>query len=57
MQYLGYMAAAYGIIWAAILLYFIGLSRRERAIWAELQALRESLCREDASARPDGPGR
>lgn len=54
MQYLGYMAAAYGIIWAAILLYFIGLSRRERAIWEDLRALRESLSRGEGAPQPDG---
>ncbi len=43
MQHLGYMAAAYAIIWAAILIYFLGLGRREREIWTELQALRESI--------------
>ncbi len=43
MQHLGYMAAAYAIIWAVILIYFIGLGRREREIWNELQGLRESI--------------
>ena len=43
MQHLGYMAAAYAIIWAVILIYFIGLGRREREIWTELQGLRESM--------------
>ena len=43
MQHLGYMAAAYGIIWAAILIYFLGLGRREREIWNELRDLRESI--------------
>lgn len=43
MQHLGYMAAAYAIIWAVILIYFIGLGRREREIWTELQGLRESV--------------
>jgi hypothetical protein len=42
-MHLEYMAAAYALIWAAVLVYFISLSRRERAIWNELQALRESL--------------
>jgi CcmD family protein len=40
MQYLGYMTAAYIIIWVAILLYFLSLSKREKAIWKELQELR-----------------
>ena len=42
-MHLEYMAAAYALMWAAVLVYFISLSRRERAIWNELQALRESL--------------
>lgn len=45
MQHLGYMAAAYALMWGAVLIYFVGLSRRERAIWAELQELRERLDR------------
>jgi CcmD family protein len=53
MQHLEYMAAAYTIIWAAILIYFLGLSRRERDIWAELRALRESLARGETTDRPD----
>ena len=39
-SYLGYMTAAYMILWAAILVYFLRLSQREKAIWEELQALR-----------------
>ena len=54
MQHLEYMAAAYALIWAAVLVYLLGLGRRERAIWSELQALRESLSRGESSDRPDG---
>jgi CcmD family protein len=43
MQYLEYMTAAYTIIWVAILLYFLNLGRKEREIWRDLQALKESL--------------
>ncbi|MCZ6635495.1 MAG: CcmD family protein [bacterium] len=43
--YLGYMTAAYMILWAAILVYFLRLSQREKAIWEELQALRGILSR------------
>ncbi|MCE2441230.1 MAG: CcmD family protein [Candidatus Latescibacteria bacterium] len=50
MQHLGYMAAAYAIIWAAILIYFLGLGRREREIWTELHALRESIGERKAEA-------
>lgn len=50
MQHLGYMAAAYAIIWAAILVYFLGLGRRERDIWREIRELHESIGRRDAGA-------
>ena len=50
MQYLGYMTAAYIILWIAILLYFLSLSKREKAIWEELQDLRASIMRGETSA-------
>ena len=50
MQHLGYMAAAYAIIWAVILIYFIGLGRREREIWTELKGLRESIREREADS-------
>ena len=43
LKYLGYMAAAYAVIWGAALGYFISLSKKEREIWGELQELKESL--------------
>lgn len=46
LKYLGYMAAAYGIIWAAALLYFISLGKKEKEIWTELEDLRKSVERE-----------
>lgn len=55
MQHLGYMAAAYAIIWAVILIYFVGLGRREREIWTELQELRESI--RERSVEPDSGDR
>ncbi len=42
-MHLEYLATAYALIWAAVLVYFISLSRRQRAIWNELHALRKSL--------------
>ena len=54
MKYLEYMTAAYIIIWAAIFLYFLNLSRKEKTIWEELQALREILKqREDVAPSND----
>lgn len=47
LQFLGYMAAAYTIIWVAILLYFLSLGRKEKEIWHELQALKASLHQEE----------
>lgn len=43
LKYLGYMAAAYAVIWGAVLLYFISLAKKEREIWEELAELKESL--------------
>ena len=43
MQHLEYMTAAYIIIWVAILLYFLSLSKREKAIWVELRELRATI--------------
>ena len=43
MDHLGYLCAAYTIIWVVILGYFIGLSRRERRVWDEIRAIREQL--------------
>ena len=54
MQFLGYMAAAYSIIWAAILLYFLNMSKREREIWTELQELRDSISHEDDEKPNEG---
>ena len=53
MQYLEYLAAAYAVIWAAILVYFIGLARRERDIWTELHALKESIAHRETTDQPD----
>ena len=47
MQHLEYMASAYIIIWAAILLYFLSLSKREKAIWEELRELRATITKND----------
>ncbi len=43
MEHLGYMTAAYTVIWVAIRLYFLNLGRKEREIWQDLQALKASL--------------
>ena len=43
MQHLEYMAAAYIIMWIGILLYFLSLSKREKAIWEELRELRATI--------------
>ena len=47
MQHLEYMAAAYIVIWVAILLYFLSLSKREKAIWEELRELRATIAKND----------
>jgi CcmD family protein len=50
MQYLEYMTAAYIIIWVAIMLYMLSLSKREKAIWEELQNLRATMTRSENSS-------
>lgn len=49
MQYLEYMTAAYTIIWVVTLLYVLSLSKREKAIWEELQELRATMTRAESS--------
>lgn len=50
MQYLEYMTAAYIIIWVAIMLYMLSLSKREKAIWEELRDLRATMTRSEGSS-------
>ena len=38
-----WLFAAYGIIWIAIFLYIFGLDRKQRALSAEVDALRAKL--------------
>lgn len=45
MENLWYMTAAYIVIWVAILVYFLSLAKREKAIWEELQDLRATITR------------
>jgi CcmD family protein len=52
MQYLEYMAAAYAIIWAAILVYFLILGRREQRLWEEIRSLRAQLTSGEIAPRP-----
>ncbi len=52
-MHLGYMAAAYALMWAAVLIYFLSLARRERDIWSELQALKAAIARESAPTASD----
>ena len=47
MQHLEYMTAAYILIWVAIFLYFLSLSKREKAIWKELRELRAALTKDN----------
>ena len=47
MQHLEYMTAAYIAIWVVISIYFLSLSKREKAIWKALQELRAALGKDD----------
>lgn len=53
MQFLEYMAVAYAVIWAAVLVYFVSLSRKEKAIWDEIRDIRRQLSDGEETARPD----
>jgi CcmD family protein len=53
MQFLEYMAAAYAVIWAAILIYFLVLGRKEKEIWEEIHELRSKLSEGENAPRPD----
>lgn len=55
MQFLEYMAAAYAVIWGAVLVYFIALSRKEKDIWVEIHDMRRRLSNGEESERPDHP--
>lgn len=53
MQFLEYMAAAYAVIWAAVLAYFLVLGKKEKKIWEEIQDLRSKLSEGENAPRPD----
>ena len=55
MQFLEYMAAAYAVMWGAILVYFVSLSRKEKPLWGEVHALRRQLSEGEQTERPDKP--
>jgi CcmD family protein len=55
MQFLEYMAAAYAVIWGAILVYFVALSRKEKEIWAEIHDMRRRMSSGEESDRPHNP--
>ena len=53
MQFLEYMAAAYAVIWGAVLVYFISLSRKEKEIWEAIHDMRRRLSEGEETERPD----
>ena len=55
MQFLEYMAAAYAVIWGAVLVYFISLSRKEKEIWEAIHDMRGRLSESEETERPDKP--
>ncbi|HKA55250.1 MAG TPA: CcmD family protein [Candidatus Binatia bacterium] len=44
-----YLFAAFCAVWIALFLYLLSLSRRQRALTREVEALRQMLGRKDAS--------
>jgi hypothetical protein len=55
MQFLEYMAAAYAVMWGAVLVYFVALARKEKEIWSEIHDIRRLLSNGEESERPDNP--
>ena len=55
MQFLEYVAVAYAVIWGAVLVYFMSMSRKEKAIWDEIQDIWRQLRDGEQSDRPDMP--
>lgn len=53
MQFLEYMAVAYAVIWAAVLIYFVSMARKEKAIWSEIQEIRRQLSDGEETERPE----
>jgi len=43
MENLGYLFAAFSIVWAVIFGYVFSLSRRQRHLWRELDSLKETM--------------
>lgn len=50
MDSLGYLFAAYAIIWLIIFAYSYSISSRQRALWREIQALKEVVEEERATS-------
>ena len=49
------MAAAYSVMWGAVLFYFVALARKEKEIWVEIHNIRRLLSNGEESERPDNP--
>lgn len=45
-QYLGYVCAAYSLVWIGLFLYLLSLTRRRRTLERELNELRDLLDRQ-----------
>ena len=46
---MGYVAAAYGLVWAGTFLYLLHLARRERTLEREIKELRARLAKGETS--------
>jgi CcmD family protein len=55
MEHLGYLFAAYSIIFAGIFLYVVFIWRRQAALDAELRALEARMASLTGSATPPAP--
>jgi CcmD family protein len=47
MEYLGYLFAAYSIVWAVVFGYVLYMQRKQRRLQRQVDRLREALDRQD----------
>jgi CcmD family protein len=55
MGHWGYVSLAYGIVWAAILMYLATLRQRRKRVEAELELIDQSRQEDAARPRPTTP--
>lgn len=51
MSYFWYLFAAYTIIWVGLFVYLFSLAGREKRLWDEITALKESIGKTDEARK------